>query len=99
MAKKLQVLGHLVDTTLSIAGVSADAKTVGEALALRPTVTTEANKQLVTDAEGNTLWEDKPVEETEDDAMEMLTEMGILDPVTDEDGNVLTDENGNILTI
>lgn len=41
----------------------------------------------------------KPIEETEDDAMEMLTEMGIVDPVTDEDGNVLTDENGNILTI
>ena len=41
----------------------------------------------------------KPIEETEDDAMEMLTEMGVLDPITDEEGNVLTDENGNILTI
>lgn len=42
---------------------------------------------------------DKPIEETEDDAMEMLAEMGILDPITDEKGNVLTDENGNVLTI
>lgn len=41
----------------------------------------------------------KPIEETEDDAMEMLVEMGVLDPVVDEDGNVLTDENNNILTI
>ena len=42
---------------------------------------------------------DKPIEETEDDAMEMLTEMGVLDPITDEEGNVLTDENGNVLTV
>lgn len=41
----------------------------------------------------------KPIEETEDDAMEMLADMGIVDPVTDEEGNVLTDENGNILII
>lgn len=37
--------------------------------------------------------------EDEDDAMEMLTDMGIIDPVTDEEGNVFTDESGNILTI
>ena len=42
---------------------------------------------------------DKPIEETEDDAMEMLTEMGVLDPITDEEGNVLTDENGDVLTV
>lgn len=41
----------------------------------------------------------KPLEETEDDAMKMLAEMGIIDPVTDEEGNVFTDESGNILTI
>lgn len=41
----------------------------------------------------------KPKVETEDDAMDMLAEMGILDPVTDEEDNILTDENGNILTI
>lgn len=41
----------------------------------------------------------KPIEETEDDAMEMLAEMGILDPVTDEENNILTDEDGNIFTI
>ena len=41
----------------------------------------------------------KPLEETEDDAMKMLAEMGIIDPVTDKEGNVFTDESGNILTI
>lgn len=41
----------------------------------------------------------KPLEETEDDAMEMLTDMGIIDPITDEEGNILTDESVNILTI
>ena len=41
----------------------------------------------------------KPLEETEDDAMKMLAEMEIIDPVTDEEGNVFTDESGNILTI
>ena len=41
----------------------------------------------------------KPIEETEDDALEMLTEMGILDPIQDEENNILTDEDGNIFTI
>ena len=41
----------------------------------------------------------KPGEETEDDAMEMLAEMGLADPVTNEENNILTDEDGNILTI
>lgn len=41
----------------------------------------------------------KPIEETENDAMEMLAEMGILDPIQDEENNILTDEDGNIFTI
>lgn len=41
----------------------------------------------------------KPVEETEDDAIDMLTEMGLVDPVMDEENNILTDEDGNIFTI
>lgn len=41
----------------------------------------------------------KPIEETEDDAMKMLIDMGIIDPVTDEENNIFTDENGNILTV
>ena len=41
----------------------------------------------------------KPVEETEDDAVDMLTEMGLVDPVMDEENNILTDENSNIFTI
>lgn len=39
------------------------------------------------------------IEETSDDALEMLTEMGVLEATTNEEGFVLTDENGNILTI
>ena len=35
----------------------------------------------------------------EEDALELVSEMGIIDPVTDETGAVLTDENGYILTI
>ena len=41
----------------------------------------------------------KLIEETDDDATELLYEMGVIDPITDEEGNVLTDENGSILTI
>lgn len=41
----------------------------------------------------------KPYEETEDDALELLAEMGVLEATTNEEGFVLTDENNNILTI
>ena len=41
----------------------------------------------------------KPVAETEDDAMKMLIDMRVIDPVTDEENNIFTDENGNILTV
>jgi hypothetical protein len=37
--------------------------------------------------------------EDENDAFEMLVEMGILDPIQDEENNILTDEDGNIFTI
>ena len=37
--------------------------------------------------------------EDENDALEMLTEMGILDPIQVEENNILTDEDGNIFTI
>ena len=40
-----------------------------------------------------------PIPETEDDALEMLVDMGILDPVTDEEDNIFTDENGDIFTV
>lgn len=39
------------------------------------------------------------IEETSEDALEMLAEMGVLEATTNEEGFVLTDENGNILTI
>lgn len=38
-------------------------------------------------------------EEDSDDALEMLVEMGIIAPVTDEMGVVFTNENGAIITI
>ena len=41
----------------------------------------------------------KPYEETEDDALELLVEMGVLEAITNEEGFILTDENNNILTI
>ena len=39
------------------------------------------------------------IEETSDDALKMLMEMGVLEATTNEEGFVLTDENNNILTI
>jgi hypothetical protein len=39
------------------------------------------------------------IEETPDDALELLVEMSVLKATTNEEGFVLTDENNNILTI
>lgn len=39
------------------------------------------------------------IEETSDDALKMLNEMGVVEATTNEEGFVLTDENNNILTI
>ena len=39
---------------------------------------------------------DKP---TEEDAMELLYDAGVITPTTDSDGSILTDENGNIFVI
>ena len=41
----------------------------------------------------------KPYEETSDDALDLLAEMGVLEATTNEEGFILTDENNNILTI
>lgn len=68
---------------------------------------TWTNKRLVeskadwnqVDEEADNYIKNKPIEETEDNALEMLTEMGILDPIQDEENNILTDEDGNIFTI
>lgn len=66
----------------------------------------KANKTDIKQADWNETNEtdpafiqNKPVSETEDDAMDMLAEMGILDPIQDEENNILTDEDGNIFTI
>lgn len=36
---------------------------------------------------------------TDDEAVALAAEMGLIDPVTDENGAILTDENGAILTL
>ena len=89
------------DTTLSITGKSADAKATGDAIrALSEEVADLPQPDWnQNDSTAADYIKNKPLEETEDDAMKMLAEMGIIDPVTDEEGNVFTDESGNILTI
>lgn len=37
--------------------------------------------------------------EDKDDAMEMLVDMGVIDPVTDEEDNIFVDENGDIFIV
>ena len=93
--KKLQIVSRIVatDETLTQSGLAADAKIVGETIA-----NSTANWEE-TDETSLAFIKNKPVEETEDDAIDMLAEMGILDPVTDEEDNILTDEDGNIFTI
>lgn len=43
--------------------------------------------------------QNKPEPETEDDALDMLAEMGIVCPVDDEENNIFTDEDGTIFTV
>lgn len=39
------------------------------------------------------------VEETDNDALDLLSEMGVLEATVNEEGFILTDENNNILTV
>lgn len=82
-----------VDPTLTIEGAAADAKATGD------TFVKSIADWNETDETSLAFIKNKPTEETEDDALEMLTEMGILDPIQDEENNILTDEDGNIFTI
>lgn len=36
---------------------------------------------------------------TDEETLELVTEMGLVDPVTDENGAVYVDESGNIYTL
>ena len=36
--------------------------------------------------------------ETKDNALELATKIGFIDPITDDEGFILTDENDNILS-
>lgn len=41
----------------------------------------------------------KPIEMTEEDALNLLSELSVVEPVTNEDGAVFTDENGAIFVL
>ena len=41
----------------------------------------------------------KPVEMTEDDALELLAELSVVEPVTNENGAIYTNENGAIYVL
>jgi hypothetical protein len=62
-----------------------------------PFATSQADWEAEENEEG--YIKNKPKVETEDDALEMLIELGIINPMTDEENNIFTDENGDILAI
>lgn len=41
----------------------------------------------------------KLIEETDEDAMELLVEMGVVAPTMDKENNILTDEDGNVFVV
>lgn len=62
-----------------------------------PFITSQPDWEAQENEEG--YIKNKPKVETEDDALEMLFELGIIDPATDEENNIFTNENGDILAI
>lgn len=101
------------DTTLSKSRYAAEAKAVGDALATKAdnvamtgaTADTDGTMGLVpaplageqnSVLGGDGIW--KPIPD-EDDALELVVDMGLVEPVTDESGNVLTDENGILFSL
>lgn len=51
-------------------------------------------KVLEVDDAGNVIATEAVDEPDEDDALELVAELGLAEPMTDDEGNVLTDENG-----
>ena len=52
-----------------------------------------------TDETASDFIKNKPVEMTEDDALNMLSEVNIIDPVTNENGAIFTNGNGAIFVL
>ena len=90
---ELPFISPQVDQTLTIEGAAADAKAVGNALVKSVADWNEADETSLA------FIKNKPTEETEDDAFEMLVEMGIIIPVTDDENNIFADEDGTIFTV
>lgn len=97
-SKKIQIIGTInnniqsvqIDATLTQVNQAADAKAVGDALALK------ADKTEL-DAKLNTKIDRSEIEEI--DAIEIVANMGLVSPVVTEDGSIYTDSNGAVYSL
>lgn len=76
---KVEELTTEIDTKL----VAPESATAGQFI-----------KVLEVDDAGNVIATEAVDEPDEDDALELVAELGLAEPMTDDEGNVLTDENG-----
>lgn len=76
---KVEEVNALIETKLP----SPEAATVGQFI--KASAVDESGKVTATEAV------DEP---DEDDALELVAELGLAEPMTDVEGNILTDENG-----
>ena len=54
---------------------------------------------LQADPTASDFIKNKPVEMTNDDALNLLAELSVVEPITNENGAIYTNENGAIFTI
>lgn len=94
---------HIADNDkgLTIANMPADAKAVGDALALKADLdhTHEEIKQSDWDQTDETAIDFIKNKPNEEDAMELMYEMNVIDPAAAIDGSLYTDKNGVIYTL
>lgn len=92
-----QKIGKVGQLSTDVSGLQTDTASMRESIKTidAKIIPSDWNQ---TDETALDFIKNKPIEETEDDAMEMLFDMGIIAPAVD-DGAILTDENGNILVI